>query len=336
MNIHKNFSLLHSNTFGFDQKAENFVEVDSEDALQSAIEYANEQDWNTTILGDGSNIVLTKDIPGLVLRITSQSAQYEHIDDETTHLKVAAGKNWNNLVVETVSADLPGLENLSLIPGTCGAAPIQNIGAYGVELSDHLVDVTALHLPTNNWTTLTNAECEFNYRNSIFKQKSGEFAIYSMTIRLGTINGLNTSYNALSVALDRSEKKINCKLVSDTVAKIRKAKLPDFNKIGNAGSFFKNPIISKAQRERILLRYPNAVCFSLGNGSYKLAAGWVLEKLGYKGYRKNGVGVHSEQALILVNHGGGTGAEIMKLARQLQHHAKEEFGVELEIEPVLF
>ncbi len=339
MQFESNKSLTELNTLGFNQLAEHYIEVDSDDMLNEVIEHANKQSWPVFILGGGSNIVLTRDIPGLVVRLTRETIHYENRGEENSWLfriKADAGVNWHRLVRDTMSRGLQGLENLSLIPGSTGAAPIQNIGAYGVELADRFESVRALHLPTNQWQTFDTDACEFGYRDSFFKRHSGEFCITSVSLHAGNDMPFETDYESLRHALERQNiEELTPVVISDTVCKIRQGKLPDPAQIGNAGSFFHNPIVSSDKYEELKQRFPNLVAYPQENGSIKLAAGWMIDSLGLRGHSLGNVGVYEKQALVLVNRGGGSGEELVGLASHIQSSVKEAYGVELSIEPTV-
>ena len=339
MQFESNKSLTKLNTLGFDQLAEHYIEVDSEDMLNEVIEHANKQRWPVFILGGGSNIVLTQDIPGLVLRLSGESVRYENRGGENSWLfriKADAGVSWHRLVRDTMSRGLIGLENLSLIPGSTGGAPIQNIGAYGVELADRFESVRALHLPTNQWQTFDASACEFGYRDSFFKRHPGEYCITRVDLQAGKDMPFETNYDSLRHALERQNiEELTPVIISDTVCKIRQSKLPDPAQIGNAGSFFHNPVVSSAQYEELKQRFPNLVAYPQENDSFKLAAGWMIDSLGLRGHSVGNVGVYEKQALVLVNRGGGTGKELVALAEHIQGAVKDNYGVELNVEPLI-
>ncbi len=330
-------SLTELNTLGFSQSAERYIEVETDEQLNEAVEEANKQEWPVFILGGGSNIVLTKDIPGLVIRFTRETLNYENRGEENSwlfRLKVSAGMNWHRLVRDSMSRGLPGLENLSLIPGNVGAAPVQNIGAYGVEIKDRFESLRALHLPTNEWHTFDHDACEFSYRDSYFKRHTGEYCITEMNLHVGNDKPFETEYGSLKEALERQQlDKLTPVAISDTVCKIRQTKLPDPAQICNAGSFFHNPVVPETQFDGLKQRFPNIVAYPQEDGQVKLAAGWLIDSLGLRGDRRGAVGVYDKQALVLVHHGGGTGTELVAYADEIRAGVEEKYGVKLSVEP---
>lgn len=329
--------LTELNTLGFNQKAERYLEVDTDDMLSEAVAYAKQKHWPIFILGGGSNIVLTQDVPGLVIRLISDTINYENRGEENSWLfriTASAGVNWHRLVRDTMSRGLPGLENLSLIPGSTGAAPIQNIGAYGVELADRFESLRALHLPTNEWHTFDLAACEFAYRDSMFKRHQGEYCVTSVNLLVGKDCPFETSYSSLTYALERLDTtELTPTLISDTVCKIRQSKLPDPAQICNAGSFFHNPVVSAEKHDELKLRFSNLVSYAQSDGQFKLAAGWLIDSLGLRGQRTGNVGVYDKQALVLVHHGGGDGKELLSFADSIREGVIEKYGVDLTMEP---
>lgn len=345
MNVESNRSLQTLNSFGFAVNAEHFITVCTDDELLHALAMAEEKNWPVLILGGGSNLVLTKNITGLVIHLVNQDTVYEEQDDGTTLVTACAGKPWHEFVIETLQNGLAGLENLSLIPGNTGAAPVQNIGAYGVELVNRLHSVRAYHRPTSTWLRLQADECAFNYRDSVFKQNPNDYVITHVSFSLSQSTPPVLDYAALKNALQANnintspnnaeENLALAKVISNTVISIRQSKLPDPKVIGNAGSFFKNPIVDAKHAQSLKTDYPELVSYPQADGRVKLAAGWMIDTLGYKGYRAGSVGVHTEQALVLVHEGGGTGVELMSVAREIIDKVDANFGVLLEIEPVL-
>ncbi len=345
MNIEHNHSLQAFNSFGFTAYAEHFITVSSDEQLLEALATANSEKWPVFLLGGGSNLVLTRPIPGLVIHLANKETTYLQQSDGTTLVTVAAGKPWHEFVVETLDNDLAGLENLSLIPGNAGAAPVQNIGAYGVELNTRLHSVRAYHRASASWQTMKPSDCAFSYRDSVFKQNPNEFVITHVTFLLSASTPAVLSYAALNQALTANNINTNpenaadnialAKIISQTVINIRQSKLPDPKIIGNAGSFFKNPVVDAAHAQTLKAAHPNLVAYPQPDGRVKLAAGWLIDTLGFKGYRKGNVGVHTEQALVLVHHGGGTGEELMSVAQEIITKVDANFDVRLEIEPVV-
>lgn len=335
MKFERNKSLQALNTFGFTQHAEHFCQPTSTSELSTAIEFAQHNDYPVFMLGGGSNLVLTRDIPGLTVQLRTQAITVEH-DQHSVVVRCDAGLNWHQFVTATLHQGFFGLENLSLIPGNCGAAPIQNIGAYGVELADRLEQVFALDLATGDALTLSNNECEFGYRDSIFKrQLKGQVAITGMTLRLDTVANVNTGYRTLAEALERKGLQNPTPLqVSETVCAIRSSKLPDPANIGNAGSFFKNPVIEEASLTELRQQFPTLPSYRESPEHAKIPAAWLIEHCGWKGQRREGIGVHTEQALVLVHHGGSTGVALLELANDIKRSVKETFDITLEQEPV--
>lgn len=282
--------------------------------------------------------MLTRDLDALVIRLTNARLSIDPVaDGSSVHVSVGAGMNWHALVLATLDHGLAGLENLSLVPGSVGAAPVQNIGAYGVELSDRLVSVRAWHRPRRTFVTLTNDECAFGYRDSRFKRETGDWVIVSITLALAPDLPPVLSYQALRSYLlqHRGCEPVDARRISDAVIRIRQSKLPDPARIGNAGSFFHNPVVSTAQVERIKQDWPDLVCHDLGDGRHKLAAGWLIDRLGFRGMRRGPVGVHADQALVLIHLGGGTGEQLMALVEEITRAVREAFDIELTIEPLI-
>lgn len=335
--IENNKSLKEFNSFGFDQRAQHYTVVSSNEQLLEAVEHAHSHSWPIFILGGGSNIVLTQDISGLVIHMAgTQIKRTINPVDGGEKLRVAAGKNWHELVLQTLDMGLPGLENLSLIPGTVGAAPVQNIGAYGVEVKDRITLVHALHLPSRQWCEFTTHDCNFSYRHSLFKDHPKEYAITEVEFELGSRCETNTSYESLAKHLtDRELSSPSAIEISQSVVAIRQSKLPDPNVIGNAGSFFHNPIVSVEDAELLKKRFPGLVVFSVNEETAKLAAGWMIDQLGYKGLSRNGVGVYEHQALVLVHTGGANGAALLALANEIISRVKDTYDVGLSIEPLV-
>lgn len=329
--VHQNVSLKTYNTFGIDVHARYFVAVDTVIALQTILADEKFANIPKLILGGGSNILLTKDFDGLVIH--NQITGIEKINENADHvfLKIGAGENWHEFVLYCVENNYAGVENLSLIPGTVGAAPIQNIGAYGVELKDMLQEVHALDIKTNKPRIFSNAECKLGYRDSIFKHTlKNKYIITYIILKLNKKPIFHLEYGAIKEKLN--DRAISIKTISDTIIQIRQEKLPDPKKIGNAGSFFKNPIISEAQFLNLQKQYPKMPYFKEQSSYVKIPAAWLIEQCGFKGKCFGDVGVHPNQALVLVNYGHGTGAQIKKLSEDIQKSVKEKFEVELATE----
>lgn len=339
MQIEYNKSLQKLNTFGFEQNAERYIEIDAAERLNEVVEHANHNKWPIFILGGGSNLVLSKDIPGLVIKLTNQHLHYENRGEENSwlfRLVAGAGANWHQTVRDSTSRGLYGIENLSLIPGCVGAAPVQNIGAYGVEIADRFESLRALHLESNQWHTFTKKDCEFDYRNSFFKQHKNEFAIFSVNLMLGNDMPMNTSYESLAEALTTLDSEdLTPGIISDTVIQIRQSKLPDPNELGNAGSFFQNPIVSQDTYSSLVAKHPQLVAQVQADSSVKLSAAWLIDSLGWRGKSLKNVGVYEKQALVLVHRGGGQGAEVIELSQAIQKDVEKFYGVSLLVEPIV-
>jgi len=329
MIILKNYSLKKYNTFGLDTKAENLLKVRSVNELKQALKLSYEPLF---ILGGGSNMLLTKDIDGLVLKNEIKGIAVVEEKREVVTIAVGGGENWHKFVLWTIENNYGGIENLSLIPGTVGASPIQNIGAYGVELKDVFVKLEAINLTTKRKNTFDKKDCQFGYRESIFKKKlKGQYLITKVYLQLTKNNHqLNTDYGAIKTNLAEKEiKSPTIKDVSDAVIAIRSSKLPDPAELGNSGSFFKNPEIPRAQLEQLQKQFPTIVFYELPNDMIKVPAGWLIEQDGWKGKRIGNTGAHTKQALVLVNYGNATGAEVKKLAFRIIDSVKEKFGIQL-------
>lgn len=333
MKVSYNTSLKEYNTFGIDVKAEKFISITSVEELKEVLRqtYASE----LFVLGGGSNMLLTGDLKKTVLHIAIKGKEVISETDEEVIIEASAGENWHQFVLWTLSHGYGGLENLSLIPGNVGTAPIQNIGAYGVELKDVFYSCKAIHLQTLEEKEFDLVSCDFGYRNSVFKNKlKGEFIITSVRFKLSKKDHqLHTGYGALQSQLKAAKITKPCiKDISDAVIAIRQQKLPDPREIGNSGSFFKNPVISSEEFKKLQEKYPEAPHYTISENEVKVPAGWLIDHAGFKGYRKGDAGVHKNQALVLVNYGNATGAEILDLAREIQEKIKNQFGIELEPE----
>ena len=333
MHIEHHKSLKNYNTFGIDVKAERFVSVSSLAELKEAI--SNTAYPHKFILGGGSNMLLTKDISHLVVHIDLKGITPVFEDQNIIHLKVNGGENWHSLVMYCVSKNYGGIENLSLIPGKVGAAPIQNIGAYGVELKDVFVSCESLSVSDFSLKKFGLKDCEFGYRNSIFKNKEkGNFIITSVTIALTKNNHrLKTAYGSIQEELELNQiDNPTIKDVSDAVIAIRQSKLPNPDELGNSGSFFKNPVISADTFKRFSSEFPTAPYYQVSENEYKIPAGWLIEQAGFKGKRFGDAGVHKKQALVLVNYGTASGEDIIALAQKIQTEVKNRFGISIEPE----
>lgn len=332
--------LLSYNTFGLPAKARWFAELFSEEDVWRAHGMAKNLGLPVYFLGGGSNVLLASDINALVLKISIPGMQIVPSDEspEILWLEAQAGELWQDAVAYSLEQGFAGLENLSLIPGTVGAAPVQNIGAYGVELSEVLHSLTVFDWKEGRTYELACAECNFAYRDSLFKADPGRWLILKVRLRLySDLQKLHLDYGAIrSELLARGIDHPTPKDVGDVVCTIRQARLPDPKVLGNAGSFFKNPVITAEQAEQLRAKYPKVVCYPQTDGRVKLAAAWLIDQAGWKGFREGDAGVHRQQALVLVNYGQATGAEILRLARRIQEDVVQKFGVALEMEPVVF
>ena len=332
--IKEHVSLKGYNTLGVDVAARFFVAVQSLEQLQDALAWAQQRKVAVFLLGGGSNLVLTADLDMLVIHLQLQGISILSEDAEYARIEVQAGENWHAFVQWSLAQGFSGLENLSLIPGNIGAAPVQNIGAYGVELKDHLESVFFYDRETQQTQRLITAECQFAYRDSLFKRESGRRVILSVIFKLPKVAVLRLDYGDLQGYLAKQQvMQPTPQDVSRAVCEIRAEKLPDPNKLANTGSFFKNPVVSAAHAEQLKQSYPNIVNFAQDDGQVKLAAGWLIDQAGWKGVRQGDAGVHAKQALVLVNYGTATGKQILELAAQIQADILQRFAVELEIEP---
>ncbi|WP_321852844.1 UDP-N-acetylmuramate dehydrogenase [Paraburkholderia tropica] len=331
------YPLRAHNTFGFDVRARYACRVESEADFVAAVRDSRAQGLRTLVLGGGSNVVLTRDFDGLVLLVALAGKRVVHEDGDAWYVQAAAGENWHDFVAWTLAAGMPGLENLALIPGTVGAAPIQNIGAYGLEMGDRCAAVRAIEVETGTPYEFDAAACEFGYRDSFFKREGRDrFVITAVTFRLPKSWQPNAGYADLAREIaQRGLSEAQCAQdVFDAVVAVRRAKLPDPRVLGNAGSFFKNPVIEGEQFDALVMREPGVVSYPQADGRVKLAAGWLIDQCGWKGRALREAAVHERQALVLVNRGGATGTDILELAQAIRHDVLARFGVELEQEPI--
>lgn len=333
MTIQHSVDLRSFNSFGVVAYAEHFVVVDSVDDLRQAFAWAKQNNADVRILGGGSNILLTGDVKGLVIHIAIHGMEAS-IEGDTVTIKCGAGESWHHIVTWTVQNGWGGLENLALIPGTVGAAPMQNIGAYGVEQASRFYELEAYDPVSDSVRTFGIDDCGFGYRDSVFKHEECRiFVIISVSYRLSTTPNIVADYRDIVDELSaRQISQPGIIDVFDAVVAIRTRKLPDPQIIGNAGSFFKNPAVSALKYKELAEQYPGMPSYAQLGGSVKLAAAWLIDQCGWKGYRSGDVGVHERQALVLVNHGGGSGAELLSLAREIQSSVLERFDVTLEQE----
>lgn len=335
--VQSRVSLKPYNSFGIDVKAGHFADARSDDDVRDLLAYAGAHQLQVLVIGGGSNLLLTRDVPALVVRMASSGIRLLCDDGQQVVVEAEAGEAWHPFVQWTLAQGLAGLENLSLIPGTVGAAPMQNIGAYGVEIKDVFAGLTALDRQTGELRDFSLEECDFAYRDSYFKRNPGRWVILRVRFRLARNAALHLDYGPVRQRLTQmGVEHPGAQEVSDAICSIRREKLPDPAELGNAGSFFKNPVVSAELAARIRQEYPAAVAYPQADGQVKLAAGWLIENAGWKGYRDGDAGVHQAQALVLVNHGQATGAQLHELARKIQADIARRFDVELEMEPNLY
>ncbi len=358
MTLQENISLKKFNTFGIDASAKYFLEANSVSDIQNLLDDIKNSplikgDRGLLILGGGSNILFTKNFDGVVLKNNLKGIELlpsfvetsdgKKEDSENYFVKVGGGDVWHEFVLHCIENNYAGVENLSLIPGSVGAAPIQNIGAYGVEQKETFLELEAIDLNENKKVVFKSSDCQFGYRDSIFKREAkGKYIITSVTFKLSKKPKYNTSYGAINQELEKmGVKEISISAISQAVCNIRRSKLPDPAVIGNAGSFFKNPVISNEKYESLKKEFPTIVAFPSplsqwrGGGEVKLAAGWLVEQSGWKGKSFGSYGVHKDQALVLVNYGNAKGNEIYELSEKVLQSVKEKFGVTLEREVVI-
>ena len=331
MKIQENISLKKYNTFGIAVNAKRFISVTSVYELQQLLKVEKD----IFLLSGGSNMLLTKEVDQLVVHIDIKGISIDNEDENAVYLTINAGEDWHEFILWCISNNYGGLENLSLIPGNVGTCPIQNIGAYGVEVKDTITKVEGLVLETRKLVSFSNEDCKFGYRNSIFKNShKAKIIITSVGFKLTKRNHkLNTSYGAIETELSsKNILKPSLKNISDAVIKIRKSKLPDPKEIGNSGSFFKNPVISKKQFLELQKAHANMPNYMVSENEIKVPAGWLVEQSGFKGKRFGDAGVHEKQALVLVNYGNASGQDILKLAKKIQKTVVTKFGISLEIE----
>lgn len=327
-------SLKAHNTFGVDVAARYFAEADDDQQVRQALDAARERKVPLLVLGGGSNLLLTADVDALVLRMASRGIRLLADDGQRVEIEAEAGEPWHPFVQWTLQQGFAGLENLSLIPGTVGASPVQNIGAYGVELKDCFLGLTALDRQSGEIREFDLQACAFAYRDSLFKRESGRWIILRVRFALSRNAALHLDYGPVRQRLaEQGIESPNASDVSRAICAIRSEKLPDPAVLGNAGSFFKNPLVPAVLAGRLRAEYADLVAYPQADGQVKLAAGWLIEKAGWKGFRDGDAGVHRLQALVLVNYGNATGQQLLALAQRIQADIAERFGVSLEIEP---
>lgn len=338
MQVQENISLKPYHTFGIDVRSRYFLRFSTMSQLIEALylkaKIPGMKPATTLILGGGSNILFTKDFDGLVLKNEISGIKKIAEDDHYVYIKCGAGESWHQFVLQCIRNNWGGVENLSLIPGCTGASPMQNIGAYGVEIKDVFHELTAFHLQEKANYTFKAKDCEFGYRESVFKRRyKDQFVILDVTFRLNKQPNFNTSYGAIEQELEKmGVKTLSIQAISQAVINIRSSKLPDPKDIGNAGSFFKNPSVAKEKFLQLKQQFEHIVGYENPDGTIKLAAGWLIEQCGWKGVRDGDAGVHAKQALVLVNYGNAAGAEIFALSKKISDSVADRFGVELERE----
>lgn len=333
MLIREDVNLRNFNTFHVSAHARYFADVTSIAELNEALAFYRQHDMPFMLIGQGSNILFKTDYPGLIIELNIKGIELLAEDDEHYYVQALCGENWHAFVQYCLQHDWYGLENLSLIPGTVGAAPVQNIGAYGVEIAEFLQELEALEISSGKLQTFTAAQCRLAYRHSIFKAElKDRFIITRVTFKLLKKPRLNLNYPALQASLKNTDpEQLTPQRVSEAVCTIRRSKLPDPGEIGNAGSFFWNPIVPAEELARLQKVYPDIIAYPYQN-QYKLAAAWLIDKAGWKGYREGDVGVHKDHALVLVNYGAASGAELFNLSERIQRSVTEKFGIELQPE----
>lgn len=335
MQILKDISLQEYNTFHLDVKASQWIDIQSIDDLKKAIDYIEKEGLKYYVLGEGSNTLFTRDFEGVILQMNISGKEIIRQNERKVLVKAAAGESWHEFVLWTLAHNFSGIENLALIPGKVGSAPIQNIGAYGVEVKDLIECVEVLEVKTLKIKKIVNSDCEFGYRDSWFKRNKGKYIITAVNFNFKKTQHteVNTSYGAIqNVLLEKNIEKPTAKDVAEAVISIRQAKLPDPKILGNAGSFFKNPVVKKEVYDDLKIQYQDIPSFTVSEDLVKIPAGWLIEKCGFKGKRFGNVGVHEHQALVIVNYGNATGEEILALATKIQKTVADKFGITIEPE----
>ncbi len=338
MEIHENFSLKNLNTFGIKAESKYYATFHSTESLRELLQDKVLRNLSKLILGGGSNMLFTKDYDGIILHNKIQGIQIETENDDEAQVQSGAGVSWHDLVVFALENNLGGIENLSLIPGTVGASPMQNIGAYGVEIKDVFHSLKALNLETLEIEEFDKAQCKFGYRESVFKKElKGKYVIVEVTFRLTKNTVVNTSYGAIKDTLqEMGVVQPTIQAVSEAVCKIRRSKLPNPAEIGNAGSFFKNPEISKGLYDELKAKHENMPSYPTDHGLVKVPAGWLIEQCGWKGKSLGNYGVHKNQALVLVNYSDAKGQDIFLLSEEIKKSVREVFGISLETEVAIY
>ena len=331
-NILHNYSLKNHNTFGIAVNAKFFSSFDSVIELKEILKTNLHQEEKFFILGSGSNILLTQDFDGFILHNKIEGICILKDNENDILVEVGGGVEWHDFVMWSVSQNLSGIENLALIPGTVGASPVQNIGAYGMEVKDSITNVHTLEIKSKEVKIFSNKDCEFSYRNSSFKKEEKKFIITKVEFKLSKEPLNKTTYGAIEKELKDLNLEANPANIAEAVINIRSRKLPDPKVLGNSGSFFKNPVIETTEFEALKKEFPGMVGYTISNLQTKIAAGWLIDNAGLKGYRKADAGVHKNQALVLVNYGNASGNEIINLAKVIQQKIKEKYGISIEPE----
>lgn len=330
--LHTNYSLKPYNTFGIEAKADYFFEFDNCDEIKSFLDDNSLENSNYLILGGGSNLLFTDDYNGLILHPNIKGIEIVSENEDSVLVKAGANEDWDGFVAWAVAQNYGGIENLSLIPGVVGAAPVQNIGAYGVEAGEVIEKLDAISIETKKMVEFQNFHCEFDYRNSVFKKEyKNLFIITHVYFRLSKKTEFNLEYGVIKKELENYDE-INLQNIREVIIKIRESKLPDPAVIGNAGSFFKNPVVESEFAKQLVSKYPDLPNYEVDNKNTKLAAGWMIEQCGWKGKQIGQVGVHKDQALVMVNLGGAKGHEVLLLANKIKKSVLLKFGVTLEME----
>lgn len=332
LTIENDVDLSMYNTFGVKARAKHMIRLESENELPAILRYASDYQGKVLFLGGGSNLLFTDNWDGLIIKVETKGIEVLDEDDDFIFVRAQAGEEWNDLVKYCVSRGYGGIENLSLIPGTVGSSPVQNIGAYGVELKDVFYMLEAVSIRTGEIREFYRNECQFDYRYSVFKGVyKGIYLILSVTLQLKKKPVLNISYGAIEDEMKKHNLPLSIDSVSKAVINIRRCKLPDPEVLGNAGSFFRNPVVSTKEFKHLVAEYPELKYFEVEDG-YKIAAGWLIENCGWKGYREGDAGVHQNQALVIVNHGSATGKELKDLSEKIMQSVFKKYGLTLEPE----
>ncbi|BAX81288.1 UDP-N-acetylmuramate dehydrogenase [Labilibaculum antarcticum] len=330
--LRKNVALKNYNTFGIEANARYFFEFDTTEEIQDFLSKNDVINIQYLLLGGGSNLLFTEDFNGLVIHPMVKGIKIIEEDEDSVLVQVGANEDWDAFVGWSVENNLPGIENLSLIPGVVGAAPIQNIGAYGVEVKEVIDSVEAISIESNKKVTFNNAHCEFDYRYSVFKNEyKNQFIITHVNFRFSKQAQFKVHYGAIAKELEAYDK-VNLKNIREVIIKIRESKLPDPKVLGNAGSFFKNPVVAKQEADALKAKHEDMPVYELNETQSKLAAGWLIEQCDWKGKQIGDAGVHKDQALVIVNHGNAKGSEILELANEIKKSVLYKFGIKLEME----